>query len=65
MHEHAVRADLLELGADLLFDVAAENDLGRGVDGKIQHGGILPFLYQNHVLLLYLYPCQKSKYSIK
>ena len=44
--EHAVRADLLELRADLPLNVAAENDLGGGVDGEIQHGGVLPFLLE-------------------
>ena len=45
MHQHAVRAEILELGADLPFDITAENDLSGSVDGKIQHSGvILPFL---------------------
>ena len=35
--QDAVCADLLELWTDLLLNVAAENDLGCRVDGKIQH----------------------------
>ena len=42
MHEHAVRANLLELGADILFDIASENDFGCGMDGEIQHSGVRP-----------------------
>ena len=37
MDQDAVCADLLELWTDLLLNVAAENDLGCRVDGKIQH----------------------------
>ena len=62
MYQHAVCADFLQLGADLLLDATAKDDLGCCVDGKIQHSGvILPFFIWNELTLLYLYPCKKSK----